>query len=95
MALGFVWSGFDGSEIRKLVQPFACICYATALVAHGIVDPNALAPVLDRPALAAAVLLGGVAGLVLGPKLPGHVIIHAIRGIAAIAGLFLLAQSFR
>jgi uncharacterized protein len=92
-ALGFIWRGLPANKIRSAVQPFAAICYATALAFHGSAALAAAHTIIEMPTIAVALVAGCIAGLIVSPWLPAAVIIPSIRMLAAAAGVFLIARS--
>lgn len=92
MALGFVWARFDAVRIRALVQPFACICYALALLLHGANAPTVVREVVEAPGLLGVVAAGAIAGIGLGERVPAQLVIPAIRIVALAGGLLLIGK---
>jgi uncharacterized membrane protein YfcA len=93
MALGLLMSGYSGEVVRRLLQPIALLAYGVAFAATG---PATWAAVADLPLtlpLTAGALAGTALGLAIGPRLPAKFLILAIRVLAAIAGLVLIARA--
>jgi uncharacterized membrane protein YfcA len=93
MALGLIMSGHGGDVVRRLLQPIALLAYGVAFAATG---PSNWAEVADlplTPGLTAGALAGSALGLAIGPRLPARFLIFAIRVLAAVAGLVLLARA--
>lgn len=93
MALGLIVADYPAAKVRKLVQPIALIGYFVALLLHGATGWGHIVSQPYLPGLVTAVIIGSLAGRLLGPSLPGSVISGAVRGISLIAGLILLYRA--
>ena len=93
MALGLIMAGHDGSRVRLLVQPISLAAYGIAL---GMLGQTVWSVALTAPhmgSLLATTVMGSLLGLLVGPRLPSPIFLHAIRIFSAIAGLMLLARA--
>jgi uncharacterized protein len=90
-ALGLSRAGYDGNRLRRTLQPFALASYAMALVLTGR-EGWIQASHVD-PRMLIATSCGAGAGLLIGPRLPGWLILPAIRLLALMAGVFLIARA--
>jgi len=90
MALGLIRAGYEGTVVRRLVQPISFITYSAALGLLGRSAWRTVTVTQHILPVVVATVLGGTAGLVIGPRIPSRVVVPAIRILAAVAGFILL-----
>jgi len=93
MALGLLLAGYPATQVRRLVQPIALIAYGIALALHVAFNPGRIAGFEGLWVCLFATVAGALAGLWIGPRLPGAVLTVAIQIISGIGGVVLLHRA--
>jgi uncharacterized protein len=90
-ALGLGLSGHGGERLRRILQPFSLVSYSLAFALSGPSSWTLAATI--EPNVLLAVFVGAAAGLAIGGRLPGALIVAAIRVLALAAGTLLVARA--